>query len=192
MKFWIRLDHIKYSSGWINRLNVFIFNFQIEKSNFWKNKTFNWKYVNQTSDCLSLIRVINCLNSVTIIVLSGYTVPLQIWISEDNTNIEAANQWKETITNPEKVVIQWHKLNPSWRLHILIWWRTRHSFRRLMISTFYNEKRQISICVNSFMEVIIIVYGRSDRKLNLIKKRVWIIVGIQSKENVLKLCQNRQ
>lgn len=41
-----------------------------------------------------------------------------------------------------------------------------------MISTFYNEKRQISICVNSFMEVIIIVYGRSDRKLNLIKKRV--------------------
>lgn len=116
----------------------------------------------------------------------------QIWISEDNTNIEAANQWKETITNPEKVVIQWHKLNPSWRLHILIWWRTWHSFRRLMISTFYNEKRQISICVNSFMEVIIIVYGRSDRKLNLIKKRVWIIVGIQSKENVLKLCQNRQ
>ncbi|XP_011371453.1 tandem C2 domains nuclear protein [Pteropus vampyrus] len=37
----------------------------------------------------------------------------QIWISEDNSNIEAANQWKETITNPEKVVIQWHKLNPS-------------------------------------------------------------------------------
>ncbi|KAK1339431.1 hypothetical protein QTO34_020114 [Cnephaeus nilssonii] len=37
----------------------------------------------------------------------------QIWISEDSNNIEAANQWKETITNPEKVVIQWHKLNPS-------------------------------------------------------------------------------
>lgn len=37
----------------------------------------------------------------------------QIWVSEDSHNVEAANQWKETITNPEKVVIQWHKLNPS-------------------------------------------------------------------------------
>lgn len=37
----------------------------------------------------------------------------QIWISEESNNVEAANQWKETITNPEKVVIQWHKLNPS-------------------------------------------------------------------------------
>lgn len=37
----------------------------------------------------------------------------QIWISEDSNNMEAANQWKETVTNPEKVVIQWHKLNPS-------------------------------------------------------------------------------
>ncbi|XP_066883989.1 tandem C2 domains nuclear protein isoform X3 [Kogia breviceps] len=37
----------------------------------------------------------------------------QIWISEDSNNIEAANQWKETVTNPEKVVIKWHKLNPS-------------------------------------------------------------------------------
>ncbi|XP_049753925.1 tandem C2 domains nuclear protein [Elephas maximus indicus] len=37
----------------------------------------------------------------------------QIWISEDSNNIDAANQWKETITNPEKVVIKWHKLNPS-------------------------------------------------------------------------------
>uniref|UniRef100_A0A8D2AAR0 Tandem C2 domains nuclear protein n=2 Tax=Sus scrofa TaxID=9823 RepID=A0A8D2AAR0_PIG len=37
----------------------------------------------------------------------------QIWISEDSNNIEAVNQWKETITNPEKVVIKWHKLNPS-------------------------------------------------------------------------------
>ncbi|XP_040598552.1 tandem C2 domains nuclear protein isoform X3 [Mesocricetus auratus] len=37
----------------------------------------------------------------------------QLWISEDSNNIEAVNQWKETITNPEKVVIKWHKLNPS-------------------------------------------------------------------------------
>lgn len=37
----------------------------------------------------------------------------QIWISEDSNNIEAVNQWRETVTNPEKVVIQWHKLNPS-------------------------------------------------------------------------------
>ncbi|XP_065728443.1 tandem C2 domains nuclear protein isoform X2 [Phocoena phocoena] len=37
----------------------------------------------------------------------------QIWISEDSNNIEAANQWKETVKNPEKVVIKWHKLNPS-------------------------------------------------------------------------------
>lgn len=37
----------------------------------------------------------------------------QIWISEDSNNIEAVNQWKETITNPEKVVVKWHKLNPS-------------------------------------------------------------------------------
>ncbi|XP_008819954.1 tandem C2 domains nuclear protein [Nannospalax galili] len=37
----------------------------------------------------------------------------QVWISEDSNNIEAVNQWKETITNPEKVVIKWHKLNPS-------------------------------------------------------------------------------
>uniref|UniRef100_A0A8C3WC49 Tandem C2 domains, nuclear n=1 Tax=Catagonus wagneri TaxID=51154 RepID=A0A8C3WC49_9CETA len=37
----------------------------------------------------------------------------QIWISEDSNNIEAVNQWKETITNPEKVVVKWHKLNLS-------------------------------------------------------------------------------
>ncbi|CAH6849230.1 tandem C2 domains nuclear protein [Phodopus roborovskii] len=37
----------------------------------------------------------------------------QLWVSEDSNNVEAVNQWKETITNPEKVVIKWHKLNPS-------------------------------------------------------------------------------
>ncbi|XP_035869157.1 tandem C2 domains nuclear protein [Phyllostomus discolor] len=37
----------------------------------------------------------------------------QICVSEDSSNIGAANQWRETVTNPEKVVIQWHRLNPS-------------------------------------------------------------------------------
>lgn len=37
----------------------------------------------------------------------------QIWISEDSSNIEAANQWKETVANPEKIVIKWHRLNSS-------------------------------------------------------------------------------
>nr|XP_012415771.1 PREDICTED: tandem C2 domains nuclear protein isoform X2 [Odobenus rosmarus divergens] len=37
----------------------------------------------------------------------------QIWISEDSNHVGAASQWKETVTNPEKVVIKWHKLNPS-------------------------------------------------------------------------------
>lgn len=37
----------------------------------------------------------------------------QIWISEDSNNTEAVSQWKETVAHPEKVVIKWHKLNPS-------------------------------------------------------------------------------
>nr|XP_005910314.1 PREDICTED: tandem C2 domains nuclear protein isoform X1 [Bos mutus] len=37
----------------------------------------------------------------------------QIWISEDSNNTEAVSQWKETVTHPEKVVVKWHKLNPS-------------------------------------------------------------------------------
>ncbi|XP_037658527.1 tandem C2 domains nuclear protein-like [Choloepus didactylus] len=36
----------------------------------------------------------------------------QIWISEDSNNTEAVKQWEEIITNPEKVVIKWHKLYP--------------------------------------------------------------------------------
>ncbi|XP_006879274.1 PREDICTED: tandem C2 domains nuclear protein [Elephantulus edwardii] len=37
----------------------------------------------------------------------------QILISEDSNSFEAADQWKETVTNPEKVVIKWHRLNAS-------------------------------------------------------------------------------
>ncbi|XP_030069582.1 tandem C2 domains nuclear protein-like [Microcaecilia unicolor] len=36
----------------------------------------------------------------------------QVWISSDSNSSEAAEQWRDTITNPEKVVIKWHKLNP--------------------------------------------------------------------------------
>ena len=45
--------------------------------------------------------------------LNDYTIPLQIWISEDSNNTEAVSQCKETVTHPEKVVVKWHKLNPS-------------------------------------------------------------------------------
>ncbi|KAM6203056.1 tandem C2 domains nuclear protein [Rhynchocyon petersi] len=37
----------------------------------------------------------------------------QLLISEDSNSIDAVNQWKETVTNPEKVVIRWHRLNSS-------------------------------------------------------------------------------
>nr|XP_033807700.1 tandem C2 domains nuclear protein isoform X3 [Geotrypetes seraphini] len=37
----------------------------------------------------------------------------QVWISSDSNSGEAAEQWTDTITNPEKVVIKWHKLTPS-------------------------------------------------------------------------------
>lgn len=93
----------------------------------------------------------------------------QIWISEDSNNVEAANQWKETITNPEKVVIQWHRLNPSWRLHALLGEELDILLEDLRFQFATNEKRQINIFLKSFMEVIIIVFNGSVRKLNLIK-----------------------
>ncbi|KAM4690811.1 tandem C2 domains nuclear protein [Rhinophrynus dorsalis] len=37
----------------------------------------------------------------------------QVWISCDSNSSEAADQWTDTIRNPEKVVTKWHKLNPS-------------------------------------------------------------------------------
>ncbi|XP_063296090.1 tandem C2 domains nuclear protein isoform X1 [Pelobates fuscus] len=37
----------------------------------------------------------------------------QVWISSDSNSPEAADQWTDTIHNPEKVVTKWHKLNPS-------------------------------------------------------------------------------
>ncbi|XP_077676529.1 tandem C2 domains nuclear protein isoform X2 [Eretmochelys imbricata] len=37
----------------------------------------------------------------------------QVWLSSNSSNSEAADQWRDTITNPEKVVIKWHNVNPS-------------------------------------------------------------------------------
>uniref|UniRef100_A0A7M4EML9 Tandem C2 domains, nuclear n=1 Tax=Crocodylus porosus TaxID=8502 RepID=A0A7M4EML9_CROPO len=36
----------------------------------------------------------------------------QVWLSSDGSNSEAADQWRDTITNPEKVVIKWYKVSP--------------------------------------------------------------------------------
>uniref|UniRef100_A0A8C5T3L8 Tandem C2 domains, nuclear n=1 Tax=Malurus cyaneus samueli TaxID=2593467 RepID=A0A8C5T3L8_9PASS len=37
----------------------------------------------------------------------------QIWLSSDSSNSEAAEQWKDTIANPEKVVVKWYSIGPS-------------------------------------------------------------------------------
>ncbi|XP_067403192.1 tandem C2 domains nuclear protein isoform X2 [Emydura macquarii macquarii] len=37
----------------------------------------------------------------------------QVWLSSNSSSSEAADQWKDAITNPEKVVIKWHNINPS-------------------------------------------------------------------------------
>ncbi|XP_053553526.1 tandem C2 domains nuclear protein [Bombina bombina] len=37
----------------------------------------------------------------------------QMWISSDSNSSDAADQWTDTIRNPEKVVTKWHKLNLS-------------------------------------------------------------------------------
>ncbi|KFQ33576.1 PREDICTED: tandem C2 domains nuclear protein [Merops nubicus] len=37
----------------------------------------------------------------------------QIWISPDSSNSEAVEQWKDTMANPEKVVIKWYSIGPS-------------------------------------------------------------------------------
>ncbi|XP_053331000.1 tandem C2 domains nuclear protein [Spea bombifrons] len=37
----------------------------------------------------------------------------QVWISSDSNSSEAADQWTDTISHPEKVVMKWHKLNLS-------------------------------------------------------------------------------
>ncbi|XP_010002017.1 PREDICTED: tandem C2 domains nuclear protein isoform X2 [Chaetura pelagica] len=37
----------------------------------------------------------------------------QVWISSDSSNSEAVEQWKDTIANPEKVVVKWYRIGPS-------------------------------------------------------------------------------
>uniref|UniRef100_A0A8C9MZ34 Tandem C2 domains, nuclear n=1 Tax=Serinus canaria TaxID=9135 RepID=A0A8C9MZ34_SERCA len=37
----------------------------------------------------------------------------QIWLSSDSSNSEAVEQWKDTIANPEKVVVKWYSFGPS-------------------------------------------------------------------------------
>uniref|UniRef100_A0A8D0H9L2 Tandem C2 domains, nuclear n=1 Tax=Sphenodon punctatus TaxID=8508 RepID=A0A8D0H9L2_SPHPU len=37
----------------------------------------------------------------------------QVWLSCDSSSSEAADQWRDTMANPEKVVIKWHNLTPS-------------------------------------------------------------------------------
>lgn len=38
---------------------------------------------------------------------------MQIWLSPDSSNNEAVEQWKDTIANPEKVVVKWYSIGPS-------------------------------------------------------------------------------
>ncbi|XP_053104026.1 tandem C2 domains nuclear protein isoform X2 [Hemicordylus capensis] len=37
----------------------------------------------------------------------------QVWLSSDSNSSEAADQWKDTIVNPEKVVIKWHDITAA-------------------------------------------------------------------------------
>ncbi|XP_025935388.1 tandem C2 domains nuclear protein isoform X2 [Apteryx rowi] len=37
----------------------------------------------------------------------------QIWLSSDSSNSEAVEQWRDTVTNPEKVVVKWYSVGPS-------------------------------------------------------------------------------
>lgn len=38
---------------------------------------------------------------------------MQVWLSSDSSNSEAVEQWKDTIANPEKVVVKWYNVGPS-------------------------------------------------------------------------------
>ncbi|KAF7251671.1 Tandem C2 domains nuclear protein [Varanus komodoensis] len=37
----------------------------------------------------------------------------QVWLSTDSNSTEAADQWRDTIANPEKVVVKWHDISPA-------------------------------------------------------------------------------
>ncbi|XP_060612612.2 tandem C2 domains nuclear protein isoform X1 [Anolis sagrei] len=37
----------------------------------------------------------------------------QVWLSSESNSFEAAAQWQDTITNPEKVVVKWHNVSSA-------------------------------------------------------------------------------
>ncbi|KAH0620421.1 hypothetical protein JD844_020849 [Phrynosoma platyrhinos] len=37
----------------------------------------------------------------------------QVWLSSNSNSVEAADQWQDTIANPEKVVVKWHNVSSA-------------------------------------------------------------------------------
>ncbi|XP_042294686.1 tandem C2 domains nuclear protein isoform X2 [Sceloporus undulatus] len=37
----------------------------------------------------------------------------QVWLSSNSNSVEAADQWQDTIANPEKVVVKWHNISSA-------------------------------------------------------------------------------
>lgn len=55
-----------------------------------------------------------------LVMISCMLLSLQVWISNDSNSSEAADQWRDTIANPEKVVVKWHNIGLAW------WYRGRY------------------------------------------------------------------
>lgn len=53
------------------------------------------------------------LFGVTFVMTPVISLPLQVWLSSDSNSPEASAQWRDTIANPEKVVVKWHNVNPA-------------------------------------------------------------------------------
>lgn len=39
-----------------------------------------------------------------------FSLSLQVCLSSDSNSYEAADQWRDTMANPEKVVVKWHNV----------------------------------------------------------------------------------